>query len=76
MQIEYALNAVNSGSTCVGIKASNGAVIATEKKLPALMDQDSFEKVTRLTADVGMVYAGMGPDSRVLLAKGRKVGGE
>jgi 20S proteasome subunit alpha 2 len=72
VQIEYALNAVNAGSTCVGIKATNGVVIATEKKLPFLMDQDSFEKVTRLTADVGMVYAGMGPDSRVLLAKGRK----
>ena len=72
VQIEYALNAVNSGSTCVGIKASNGVVIATEKKLPFLMDQESFEKVSQLSADVGMVYSGMGPDSRVLLGRGRK----
>lgn len=72
MQIEYALNAVNAGSTSVGVRATNGVVIATEKKLPYLMDDASFEKVTMLTRDVGMVYSGMGPDSRVLLSKGRK----
>jgi hypothetical protein len=32
VQIEYALNAVNAGSPAVGIKASNGVVLATEKK--------------------------------------------
>lgn len=72
VQIEYALNAVNSGSTSVGIKATNGVVIATEKKLPFLMDEESFEKVSMLTSDIGVVYSGMGPDSKVLLAKGRK----
>ncbi len=55
VQIEYALNAVNAGSTCVGIKATNGVVVATEKKLPFLMDQNSFEKVSPLTRDVGVV---------------------
>jgi 20S proteasome alpha/beta subunit len=54
----YALNAVNSGSTSVGIRASNGVVIATEKKLPFLMDDSSFEKVSMLTTDIGMVYSG------------------
>ena len=33
VQIEYALNAVSQGATSLGIKASNGVVIATEKKL-------------------------------------------
>ncbi len=54
----YALNAVNAGSTSVGIKASNGVVIATEKKLPTLMDENSFEKVSMLTKDIGVVYSG------------------
>ena len=72
VQIEYALNAVNAGSTCVGVRATNGVVLATEKKLPYLMDEESFEKVSMITCDVGMVYSGMGPDSRVLLTKGRK----
>ena len=34
VQIEYALNAVATGSTSLGVKAKNGVVIATEKKLP------------------------------------------
>ena len=72
VQIEYALHAVASGSTALGIKARNGVVIATEKKLPILMDSTSVQKVTLLTPSVGMVYAGMGPDTRVLLKKGRK----
>lgn len=54
----YALNAVNSGSTSVGIRASNGVVIATEKKLPYLMDETSLEKVSMLTKDIGVVYSG------------------
>jgi len=32
VQIEYALNAVSTGKTSLGIKAKNGVVIATEKK--------------------------------------------
>mmetsp|Transcript_925 Transcript_925/g.2414 ORF Transcript_925/g.2414 Transcript_925/m.2414 type:complete len:237 (-) Transcript_925:114-824(-) len=72
VQIEYALNAVSSGSTSIGIKAKNGVVIATEKKLPALIDETSVKKMHNLTDNIGMVYSGMGPDSRVLLRKGRK----
>ena len=52
--------------------AKNGVVIATEKKLPTLMDVNSVQKTSLLTPNVGMVYAGMGPDSRVLLRTGRK----
>jgi len=32
VQIEYALNAVAAGAPSVGIKATNGVVLATEKK--------------------------------------------
>ena len=71
VQIEYALHAVASGSTAIGIKgiyahpkrylvlvlilqskAKNGVVIATEKKLPVLMDQTSVQKVTLLTPGI------------------------
>eukprot|EP01105_Mastigella_eilhardi_P007498 TRINITY_DN18938_c0_g1_i1.p2 TRINITY_DN18938_c0_g1~~TRINITY_DN18938_c0_g1_i1.p2 ORF type:complete len:235 (+),score=80.36 TRINITY_DN18938_c0_g1_i1:59-763(+) len=74
VQIEYALNAMTSGGTAVGIKAKNGVVLATEKKLPQLVDHASVHKISMLTESTGMVYAGMGPDSRVLLRKGRKAG--
>ncbi|KAL0489596.1 proteasome subunit alpha-2 [Acrasis kona] len=73
VQIEYALNAVQAGSTSLAIKATNGVVIATEKKQPSpLIDHTSLQKVTILTDHIGMVYSGMGPDARVLVKKGRK----
>eukprot|EP01112_Ceratiomyxa_fruticulosa_P019238 TRINITY_DN626_c0_g3_i1.p1 TRINITY_DN626_c0_g3~~TRINITY_DN626_c0_g3_i1.p1 ORF type:complete len:234 (+),score=64.49 TRINITY_DN626_c0_g3_i1:293-994(+) len=72
VQIEYALHAVSAGATALAIKAKNGVVIATEKKFPTLMDETSISKIGLLTPHTGMVYAGMGPDSRVLLRSGRK----
>lgn len=46
VQIEYALNAVAAGATALGIKATNGVVIATEKKVPSsLIAEESVQKV-------------------------------
>lgn len=74
IQIEYALKAVNSGVTSVAIKAQNGVVLATEKKATsALVENDSIQKISQITPDIGMVYAGMGPDYRVLVDKARKL---
>uniref|UniRef100_A0A7N0TAD0 Proteasome subunit alpha type n=1 Tax=Kalanchoe fedtschenkoi TaxID=63787 RepID=A0A7N0TAD0_KALFE len=73
VQIEHALTAVGSGQTSLGIKAANGVVIATEKKLPSiLVDEASVQKIQILTPNIGVVYSGMGPDSRVLVRKSRK----
>jgi 20S proteasome subunit alpha 2 len=72
VQIEYALQAIGKCPTSLGIKARDGVVIATEKKLPPLMDEKSLEKVSKLTDSAGQVHSGMGPDARVLLRKGRK----
>ncbi|KAL7269590.1 Proteasome subunit alpha type-2 [Rhizina undulata] len=74
VQIEYALNAVNQGVTSLGIKATNGIVLATEKKSSTpLTNPDSLEKICHITPNIGMVYSGMGPDFRVLVDKARKV---
>jgi 20S proteasome subunit alpha 2 len=73
VQIEYALTAVGAGQTSLGIKASNGVVIATEKKLPSiLVDENSVHKIQLITPNIGVAYSGMGPDSRVLVRKSRK----
>lgn len=75
VQIEYALAAVNAGATSLGIRATNGVVLATEKKLPSiLVDEATVQKVSLVTPNVGMTYSGMGPDSRVLVRKARKSG--
>ncbi|KAI0162794.1 proteasome subunit alpha type-2 [Pestalotiopsis sp. NC0098] len=74
VQIEYALNAVNQGVTALGIKATNGIVLATEKKSSSpLADASSLSKISLITPNIGMVYSGMGPDYRVLVDKARKV---
>ncbi|CEP01123.1 hypothetical protein PBRA_008435 [Plasmodiophora brassicae] len=73
VQIEYALAAVAGGKTSLGIKAKNGVVIATEKKLPSvLVDDSSVKKIQLLTHNIGVTYSGMGPDFRLLTRKGRK----
>jgi 20S proteasome subunit alpha 2 len=67
------LAAVSQGTTSLGIKATNGVVIATEKKQASpLIDDSMIEKVALICPNIGMVYSGMGPDFRVLVAKARK----
>ncbi|GIL46663.1 hypothetical protein Vafri_3596 [Volvox africanus] len=73
VQIEYALNAVAAGATSLGISAADGVVIATEKKLPsALVDETTVQKIMTITPSIGVVYSGMGPDFRVLVRRARK----
>ena len=72
-QLEHALAAVNQGGTSLGIKATNGIVIATEKRTTSVLVDDSMiEKVAVVCPNIGIVYSGMGPDYRVLVAKARK----
>lgn len=55
-------------------QATNGIVLATEKKSSSpLTDPASLSKISLITPNIGMVYAGMGPDYRVLVDKARKV---
>ena len=73
LQIEHALTAVGEGKTAIGIRARNGVVLCTDKKLGSrLVDSDEVKKIEKLTAGCGLVYAGVGPDYRVLVKQGRK----
>uniref|UniRef100_U5EX71 Proteasome subunit alpha type n=1 Tax=Corethrella appendiculata TaxID=1370023 RepID=U5EX71_9DIPT len=74
VQIEYALAAVSAGAQSVGIKASNGIVIATENKQKSILyDEHSVHKVELITNHIGMIYSGMGPDYRLLVKQARKI---
>ncbi len=74
VQIEYALNAVAAGAPSVGIKATNGVVLATEKKQKTTLHDDrSISKIEPVAKNVGMVYSGMGPDYRLLVKYARKL---
>lgn len=73
VQIEYALNRVMSGAPALGIKAKNGVIIATEKKVSSvLVEESSLRKIEPFTGSIGCVFAGMPADFRVILKKGRK----
>ena len=40
-------------------------MIATEKKIPSpLVDETTLTKVDKISENIGVVYAGMGPDAR------------
>ncbi len=72
-QIEYALNRVSQGKMALGIKATNGVVIATDKKVnTVLFDSEDYTKMQSITPSTGFVYAGMGPDFRLIVKDARK----
>ncbi|GFY53575.1 proteasome subunit alpha type-2 [Trichonephila inaurata madagascariensis] len=74
VQIEYALASVAAGAPSVGIKSSNGVVLATEKNYKSVLyEEHSIHKVEMVTDHIGMVYSGMGPDYRLLVRRARKL---
>lgn len=72
IQIEYALEAVNRGTSSIGIKAVNGVVIASAKKIAPLVDESTVERISKITENIGAVYSGLSPDFRVIVKKARK----
>lgn len=53
--------------------AQNAIVLAVEKSPPSpLVDTTGLEKLAIVCPNIGMVYSGMGPDFRVLVARARK----
>lgn len=71
-QLEHALAAVAKGKLSVGIRAKNGAVIATEKITEPLVEASEFHKIHTVHKACGLTYAGMGTDVNVLIKKARK----
>lgn len=71
-QVEYALEAVRRGWTTLGVKCIEGVVLAVEKKriLP-LVDPSSMEKIWKIDEHIGIAYAGLASDGRVLIDRAR-----
>lgn len=71
-QVEYALEAVRRGWTTLGIRCPEGVVLAVEKKrvLP-LVDPASMEKIWKIDEHIGIAYAGLASDGRVLIDRAR-----
>ena len=55
------------------MQATNGVVLATEKKLRStLIDESTVKKISVVSPNIGLAYSGMGPDSRLLVRRARK----
>ena len=65
--MELASFKINDAFGLFSILASNGVVLAAEKKQKSILFDDStINKVELVTKSIGMVYSGMGPDYRFL----------
>ena len=70
-QVEYALEAVRRGTTAIGIKSSEGVVLAVEKRVLSIQEPESVEKVFMVDDHVGAAIAGLTADARVLVDQAR-----
>ena len=72
-QVEYAREAVKRGTPSVGIRTSEGVVLAVDKRSRSpLMEADSIEKLHKVADHVGIASAGHGADARRLIDFARR----
>ena len=73
-QVEYAFEAVKKGWTTMGLRTKDAVVLAAEKrKVIPLIDLSSLEKIYKVDDHIGVTFAGMGSDGRVLVDYARLV---
>src|SRR4030067_2513171 len=67
-QVEYAREAVKRGTTALGIKAKNGAVLLVDKRsTTSLVEMESIEKIFQIDDHIGVATSGLVADARVLV---------
>jgi len=71
-QVEYAIEAIKLGSTALGIKTSEGVVLAVEKRLSSpLLESSSIEKTMEIDSHIGASMSGLTADARTMIEHGR-----
>ncbi|MBW3583812.1 MAG: archaeal proteasome endopeptidase complex subunit alpha [Euryarchaeota archaeon] len=67
-QVEYAREAVRRGTTAVGIRFKDGAVVVAEKRVPSkLIEAESIEKIFKLDHHIGCATSGLVADARAIV---------
>lgn len=72
-QVEYALESISHAGTAIGIMATDGIVLAAERKVTSkLLEQDtSTEKLYRLNDKITVAVAGLTADAEILINTAR-----
>jgi len=68
-QVEYAMEAISHAGTCLGIQASDGILIAAEKRnVHKLLDDKVLaEKIYRISENIACTVAGITADANILI---------
>ena len=71
-QVEYARGAVKRGTTSIGIKCSEGIVLAVDKRTTSnLVEATSIEKIFKIDEHIGAATSGLVADARALVERAR-----
>ncbi|KAI9782286.1 MAG: hypothetical protein M1816_001948 [Peltula sp. TS41687] len=71
-QVEYAVKAVENGGTAIGIRCSNGVVLAVEKIITSkLLKTNANHRISTVDRNIGVVSAGLVPDGRHFVSRAR-----
>ena len=72
-QVEYAREAVKRGTASIGVRTSNGVVLAVDKRIRSpLMERSSVEKIHKADDHIGIASAGHVADARQLIDFARR----
>lgn len=67
-QVEYAFEAVRRGWTTIGLRSKAGATVVVERrKISPLVDFTSVQKIFKIDDHIGVSFAGIASDGRVLI---------
>jgi 20S proteasome subunit alpha 3 len=73
VQVEYAIEAINNAGTCVGLLASDGIVMASERRITSglLAPTKTSEKTYPIAKHIACNVAGMTADANALIEQAR-----
>jgi len=71
-QVEYAREAVKRGTTAVGLKYVEGAVLIIDKRISSrLVENRSIEKIFKIDDHIGCATSGLVADARMIVERAR-----
>ncbi len=72
-QVEYAREAVKRGTASIGVRTTEGVVLAVDKRIRSpLMERESVEKIHKADSHIGIASAGHVADARQLVDYARQ----